>query len=57
MSFEIGFEGSVSVDRSYMRREGIPDRGASMPKTMRCESNVNTRLGEKIEGCRAKLTC
>ena len=53
MSFEIGFEGSVSVDRSKMKKEGIPNRGASMPKTTRGESNVDTRLGEKIEGGRA----
>jgi hypothetical protein len=26
VSFEIGFEGSVSVDRSKMRREGVPNR-------------------------------
>ena len=26
MSFEIGFEGNVSVDRSKMRREGIPNK-------------------------------
>ena len=57
VSFEIGFEGSVSVNRSKMRWEGIPNRGASMPKTTRCESDVDTRYGEKIEGGRAKLTC
>ena len=28
-----------------------------MPKTTRCESDVDTRYGEKIEGGRAKLTC
>ena len=56
MSFEIGFEGSVSVDRSKMRREGIPDRRTSMSKTTRGKGNVDTRLGEKIEGGRAKLT-
>jgi len=57
VSFEIGFEGGVGVDRSKMRREGVPNRGASMPKTTRGESNRGTRLGEKIEGGRAKLTC
>jgi len=57
VSFEIGFEGSVGVDRSKMRREGVPNRGASMPKTMRGKSNLDTRLGEKIEGGGAKLTC
>ena len=56
-SSEIGFEGSVSVDRSKMRREGVPNRGTSVPKTTRSKSNVGTRLGEKVEGGRAKLTC
>jgi len=40
-----------------MRKEGDPYRGASMPKTMRGESNLGTMLGEKIEGGGAKLTC
>jgi hypothetical protein len=57
MSFEIGFEGSVSGYRSKMRREGVPNRGTSMPKTTKGKSNVDSRLGEKIEGGRAKLTC
>jgi len=57
VSFEIGFEGGVSVDRSKMRREGVPNRGASMRKTTRGESNLGTRLGEKIKGGGAKLTC
>jgi len=57
VSFEIGFEGGVGVDRSKIRREGVPNRGASMPKTTRGESNLGTRLGEKIEGGGAKLTC
>ena len=57
MSFEIGFESSVSVDRSKMMREGVPNRGTSMPKTTRGKSNVDTRLGEKIEGGREKPTC
>ena len=57
VSFEIRFEGSVSVNRSKMGKKEIPNRGASMPKTTRCESNVDTRYGEKIEGGRAKLTC
>ena len=48
MSFEITFEGSICVDRSKMRREGIPGREASMPESTRGESNVNTRLEEKI---------
>ena len=57
MSFEIGFEGSVSVNRSKRRWEEISKRGASMSNTTRCESDVDTRYGEKIEGGRAKLTC
>ena len=57
VSFEMGFEGSVSVNRSKMMRKGIPKRGASMPKTTRCESDVDTRYREKMEGGRAKLTC
>jgi len=57
VSFEIGFEGGVVVDRYKMRREGVPNRGSSMPKTTTGESNLDTRLGEKIEGGGAKLTC
>ena len=57
VSFEIGFEGSLSVDRSKMRMEGVVKGGVSMPKTTRGESIVGMRLGEKIEGGRAKLTC
>jgi len=49
VSFEIGFEGRVSVERSEMRRKRIPDRGTSMPKTTRCESSVDTRYSKKIE--------
>jgi len=56
VSFEIGLEGGVGVDRSKMRREGFPNRGASMPKTTKGESNLGTRFGEKIEGGGAKLT-
>ena len=56
VSFEVGFEGRVSVNRSEMRWEGIPNRGASMPKTTGCEIDVDTRYGEKIEGSRAELT-
>jgi len=56
-SFEIVFEGGVGVDRSKMRREEVPNRGASMPKTTRGESNFDTRLEEKIVGGGAKLTC
>jgi len=57
VSFEIEFEGGVVIDRSKMRREGVPNRGANMPKTTRGESNLDIRLGEKIEGSGAKLTC
>jgi len=35
-----------------MMREGIPKRRASMSKTTRGKSNVETRLGEEIEGGR-----
>jgi len=57
VSYEIGFEGGVGADRSKMRREGVPNLGASMPKTTRGESNLGTRLGEKIEGGGATQTC
>jgi hypothetical protein len=57
VSFEIGFEGSVSFDRFKMMREGVPNRGTSMPKTTGGKINVDTRLGDEIEGGRAKLTC
>jgi len=39
-----------------MMREGIPKGRASMSKTTRGKSNVDTRLAEEIEGGRAKLT-
>jgi len=39
-----------------MMREGIPKRRASMSKTTRGKSNVDTRLEEEIEGGRAKMT-
>jgi len=35
-----------------MMREGIPKGRASMSKTMRGKSNVDTRLGEEIKGGR-----
>jgi len=38
-----------------MMREGIPKKRASMLKTKTGKSNVDTRLGEEIEGGRAKL--
>jgi len=50
VSFQIGFEDSVRVGRSEMMREGIPKGRASMSKTTRGKSNVDTRLGEEIEG-------
>jgi len=53
VSFLIGFEDCVRVDRSEMMREGIPK---SMQKTTRGKSNVDTRFGDVIEGGRAKLT-
>jgi len=37
-------------------RDGIPNGRASMSKTTRGKSNVDTRLGEEIEGGRAKQT-
>jgi len=37
-------------------REEILNRRAGMSKTMRGKSNVDTRLGEDIEGDKAKLT-
>jgi len=33
-----------------MMREGIPKGRASMSKTMRGKRNVDTRLGEEIDG-------
>jgi len=39
-----------------MMREGISKGRASMSKTTSGKSNVDTRLGEEIEGGRAKLT-
>ena len=56
MSFEVGFEGSVRVYRSEMRRKAVPNRGASMPKTTRDKGGVDTGLSEKIEGDRPELT-
>jgi len=44
VSFEIEFEGSVGVDRSKMIREGVPNKGAGMPKTTRGESNLDARF-------------
>jgi len=59
-SFYIGFEDSVRVGRSEMKKEGIPKERASMSETTRGKSNVDTRLGEEIEGeiegGRVKLT-
>jgi len=41
VSFEIGFEGGViGVDRSKMKRKGVPNRGASMLKTARGERKL-----------------
>jgi len=49
-SFEIGFEGSVRVDWSHTMLEGIPKRGANMPKNTRGEINVDTRDWEERLG-------
>jgi len=38
-----------------MMRDGIPKRRASMSKTTRGKSNVDTRVGEEIEVGGAKL--
>jgi len=43
MSFEIRFEDHVGVDRSQIKRKGIPLRMASMLKTTRGKNNVDTR--------------
>jgi len=44
VSFEIGFDGCVGVDRSKIRKKGVSNRGpASMLKTTRGESNLDTR--------------
>jgi len=53
---EIRFEDSVRVGRSELMTEGIRKRRASMSKTTRGKSNVDTRLGEEIGGGRGKLT-
>jgi len=39
-----------------MMRKGIPNRRASISKKTIGKTNVDTRLGEDIEGDRAKLT-
>jgi len=51
--FYIGFEDSVRVGRSEMMKEGTPKRRASMSKTTRGKSNVDTRLGEEREAERS----
>jgi len=43
VSFEIGFVGGIGVDRSKMRKEGVPNGGASMPKTATGESSLGMR--------------
>jgi len=50
VSFEIRLEGIVRIHRSPTRKEGIPKQRAGMLKTTRGKSNVNTSLGEEIEG-------
>jgi len=56
VSFKTRLEDSVRVGRSEMMSEGIPKRRASMSKITRGKSNVDTRLGEEIQGGREKLT-
>jgi len=46
VSFEIGFEGGVDVE-SKTRREGVPNRGASMPITTRGESISRHEVGRE----------
>jgi len=48
VSFQIGFEDSVIVDRSEMTREIIPMRRASISKSTRGKTDVDTRLREEI---------
>jgi len=48
VSFYIGLEDSVRVDRSEMTKEGIANRRASISKTSRSKSNVGKRLGQEI---------
>jgi len=38
----------IGVERSEMRREGVPNREASMPKTTRGESNLGTRWERRL---------
>jgi len=54
VSFEIRFEGNVRVNLFHIRREGIPNGIASIPKSTRGKSNVESS-GEEIEGGKAKL--
>jgi len=56
VSFYIGFQDSVRVNRSKMMMERITKRSASMSKTSKGKSNVDMRWVEKIEGGRTKLT-
>ena len=52
--FIFRLEGIVRVYRSQMRRERISNERASMQKTTRGESNIDTTLGDEIEGGTAK---
>jgi len=54
--FRLDLKTVLRGGRYEMMREGIPKGRASMSKTTRGKSNVGTRLGEEIEGGRAKLT-
>jgi len=52
----LGFEDRVRIGRSEMMREGISNRRTSLSKITRGKINVEMRLGEEIDGGRAKLT-
>jgi len=56
VSFYNGFEDSVRFDRSEKKRKKILKRRASMSKTTRGKTTVDTRLAEGIEGGRLKMT-
>jgi len=47
VSFEIGFEGGVGVDRSKMRREGVPNRGAAACRKPREARGILARGWER----------
>ena len=49
MRFEVGFEGSLRVDKSEMRKGEFQIKGPACRKP-RGKSSVDTGLSEKIEG-------